>query len=407
MRSPGAIYWGSSLNEGVTLANLTLTNRNPHSQNHHVTIDLRTGTCTFADKRAFAVGELINNPDFIHPLINEPVTQPSDYLFHYEYNDIDELLYSGIYVYSRLIRTDKPLACHFKINPSSRFLDSKHAERIDFSFNRNQKAQDSILISQLEAINTLMLGFNFVFSENIIIDSQLTIEDLPDSIDGDSLYNTKDQLVALLKNPADFSRYELRYISPIVGFGVFAKEPVKTGDIISFYTGVKKAHDPSILNYAFIQTKDCLAMMIDASQYGNITRFINHAPDENTTINNSHNTSFMEANVKAVSAYLNGIEVILYKAQKDIFCGEQLLVDYGKRYFQKSPLTLFKTNGQLITQNKKNLKNYRRRKLNHIKIMATYGIKKAQIYLLIRLLIISFLLIGIFQAGRLLMAYLT
>ena len=110
-----------TIRKGEQLVTITLTNKKPHFQNQLVTINIDKGTCNFADNKELSIKQLINNPDFSHPLLSEPFTQPPDYVFHYEYNNIDEMLYSGIYVYSRLIQTDNPLKCTFKINPSPLF----------------------------------------------------------------------------------------------------------------------------------------------------------------------------------------------------------------------------------------------------------------------------------------------
>ena len=123
--------------------------------------------------------------------------------------------YAGIYVYSRLIRVKQPLTCQFRISPSSQFKPIQFAKRIDLSINRHKAAQESISITQLEAITSHLLGIPFVYSEDIIIDDTFTIEDLPDTVNGDALYQTNRYLLGLLTTPSNFKRYELRYINPI------------------------------------------------------------------------------------------------------------------------------------------------------------------------------------------------
>lgn len=380
------------------MVNITLSNQNPHSQHQKVSININTGLCYFNDNQEIPLKHLINTLDFTHPLLTEKFTQTSDHVFHYEYDNIDELRYSGIYVYSRLIRADKPLACTFKINPSPLFQHSKFAQDIYFSINRHQLAKESIHIKQLEDLTHHLLGTKFVFSEDLIIDDQFTIADLPPFVDGDSLYITNDKLVTLLKTPSTFSRYELRYISPEIGFGVFSKKTIKKEDIISIYSGVKTIRKPDSLSFSFIAKQDCFMMYLDASQYGNITRFINHAP----THNSEHSLSLIEANVKANTYSLNGIEVIVYSACKEILPGEQLLVDYGQAFFEGMDLFRFKTNGRPINTNKKFIWSNIQEKINHMKIMARHGVKKAQIYLLARVFIIITLLWGVLQASLIL-----
>ncbi|BCA93786.1 hypothetical protein TUM19329_01470 [Legionella antarctica] len=371
------------------MVNITLSNKNPCSQNRKVTINIDTGLCRFTNNREIALEQLINDADFIHPLIHEPYTPIKNQMFHYEYSTIEELLYSGIFVYSRLIKAEKPHDCIFRINPSPLFQISPSAKDIPFSINRRQFAQETISIHQLEALISHLSQFKFVFSEAIIVDSQFTIKDLPLSIDGDALYTTDKKLITLLKTPHDFSRYELRYINPEIGFGVFSKGTIEKGEIISFYTGIK-THSLPETRFSFIQAQDCFMMKIDASQYGNITRFINHAPKHNT----SAQSTFIEANINSSSHYLNGLEMIVYSATKKIFKGEQLLVDYGNNFFQDEELFLFKTNGRLIRTDRKLAWSNSQNTLNNLKIMAIYGVKKARLYVLLRMLFIFSLFVS-------------
>jgi hypothetical protein len=383
------------------LVTITLTNSNPHSQNKQVTIDINQGTCSFTNDKKISLKQLINNPDFTHPLLSEPFTQPPDYLFHYEYDNIEGLLYSGIFVFSRLIHTDKPLQCTFKINPSPLFKYAQCADRIYLSIDRDKAANEYINKRQLEFITSQLMGLKFVFSENIIIDDLFTTKDLLGSINGDLLYKSNAKLIALLKKPKDFSSCEIRYISPEVGFGVFARNNIKQGDIISFYTGIKNNNKISFTHFSFRPNKDCLSMDLDAFQYGNITRFINHAPNEkasdNKNIKNSPSKCLLTANLKASFKYINGIEFVVYVAIKDILTGEQLLVSYGDHYFQQIPMIRFKSNGHLINTKKKYIWNSSKKKIHYIKIMAEAGVKKARVYLIVRLIVILAILYGAFQ----------
>ena len=387
--------------EGEKLVTITLTNRNLHSQDRQVAINIITGTCSFADNREISIEQLIANSDFTHPLITEPFIQTPDYVFHYEYDTIDAMLYSGIYVYSRLIQTDNPLACSFKINPSPLFKFSKCADSLYFSINGRKAANELLSIRQFEAITSHVQGLKFVFSENVIIDDQFTTENLPSSVNGDSLYKVDEQLITLLKNPKDFSCYEVRYISPEVGFGVFTKKNIEKGETISFYAGKKNDSKVTHLDFAFKPDTDCLAMHLDAIQFGNITRYINHAPAETAVENNYFNSSpeksLLTSNLKAYFEYTNGIEFLVYKAYKNILKGEQLLVNYGDDYFENFPLIRFKSNGRLIKTKKKYTWNNSMKKIKDIRIMADYGVKKAQIYLIVRLVIITSVFVVAFR----------
>jgi len=366
------------------MVKITLTNRNPHSRDRHVSINIATGICEFSDKREVELKCLLNELDFIHPLLTEPFTQASDHVFHYEYDNIDGLFYAGIYVYSTLLHVDNPLDCRFKINPSPSFQRSKYAGDIHFSINSHKLARESIRIERLEALVHSFTGIKFEFSEDIIINEQFTTADLPDSIDGDALYISERKILELLKLPSEFKRYELRYINLDMGLGVFARDTLKKGDVIGLYSGLK-THD-NINGYAFKIGNDCLNMYLDARTFGNISRFINHAPSEDTNKNISHRAPLLEANVDSRHYYLNGIKVVYYIVNKEILKGEQLLVNYGVDFFQDTPIKRFKTNGRVIYPNKKFIWTKSQKKLNQLRIMADHGIKAAQVYLRLRTL---------------------
>lgn len=370
------------------MLNISLANQNPHSKDRHVVINVTAGLCTFEDKREIELKRLLRESDFSHRLLTEDVTQTSDHVYHYEYDDLDGLLYSPIFIYSTLIQSDKPLSCQFKINPSAVFQRVQFEHTIDLSIHSHQRAQERVSITQFEAMISQIMAYQFKFSEDYIIDEEFSIEGLPPFVDGDALYSCDANLVELLKAPHDFSRYELRYISPRIGFGVFSKAVIKKGDIISFYTGVKTPQLLGQKNYSFGSKLDCFKLALDARQQGNIARFINHAPSLKSKIDSSK-VPLCGANIEAVYHYLHGLVMVVYIATDLICPEEQLLVDYGQQYFHSYPMFRFKTNGQLIDTNKKFFRSYSPQKINHLKIMASHGVKKAQIYVALRMLRIA------------------
>ena len=380
------------------MVNIALANQNTHSQCRKVIVNIATGICTLADGQEIELKRLMSEFDFSHPLLTQPFIRASSHEFHYEYDDIDGLLSSAIYVYATLLQVDKPLSCQFKINPSSVFQHNKRPEQVYFSINGSKVAQESISLKQLEDLVSHLSGYKFEFSEDVIIDEMLTIDDLPPSIDGDLLCNMNVNILDLLKVPKDLRRYELRYISPAIGFGVFSREKIKTGEVISIYSGLKKIHKPVKVKYAFETKLDCLKMYLDARQYGNISRFINHAPSFKTSQIISPRSPLLVANITADRHYLNGIEMVVYTTIKDIAKGEQLLVDYGELYFTHMEMIRFKENGKPVHMNKKTIRSTSQKKINQIRAMADSGVKKAQMYLLLRLVSIVgvlFILMGI------------
>lgn len=370
------------------MATVLLTNKNPDSKYKKARINIATDKCIL-DEEKEVEREQLSHLGFEHPLIADKTLQHADSIFHYQYDDIDGLLHTATYVYSTLLHVDNPVACKFKINPSAAFYASYETDSIHFSINSDRFAREIISISQLETIVTNLSDYKFQFLDSVLIDEEFTLNDLPKSIDGDLLYTASSKLVQLLKTPCDLKRFELRYINPFMGFGVFSRALIKKGETIFFYGGVKKISDTHDARYAFDYRLDCLKMYLDAREYGNIARFVNHAPNPNRE-NSSLSSSLLEANVDSTSNYLYGIEIVFFTANKDIAPGEQLLVDYGDKFFKTAPMRRFKNGGKTSL---KNVLNSSPKKLTQLRVMAEQGVKKAQQYLLLRMLAIAVVII--------------
>jgi len=147
-----------------------------------------------------------------------------------------------------------------------------------------------------------------------------------------------------------------------VGRGLFAKSKLEEGEVIGHYGGVLVANyhlDDYTVTYP--STND---ISLTSKEYGNIVRFINHAPsyyngnekeeekennqefssnhhiqlDQTSLSPNSNNisSSSLFANVKFIPMILDTSIVIhiICKTGRVIEEGEQLLVDYGKNYWK-------------------------------------------------------------------------
>ncbi len=117
----------------------------------------------------------------------------------------------------------------------------------------------------------------------------------------------------------------LKWISDVVGYGVFAEQDIKSGDFIGEYSGmlrlVKESGDN--VDYAWYYTLDTLdgkQLVIDAKEQGNELRFINHAKTPNTF------------RVDALGD--DDVFHVCYVAQDNIAKDQQLTVSYGDGYWQ-------------------------------------------------------------------------
>jgi hypothetical protein len=311
-------------------------------------------------------------------------------IFHHQYHTLEELFLSGGYIYSTLLKAKDPSSCQFKIEPSPKFqsCQNKNTRRLYFSINAKQEAKESLTIPQLEALVSDLSGYKFEYIEGLLINAEFNINHLPEFISGDSLYDTNTSVLNLLNSPIDLSTYELRYISPRIGFGLFTREPIKQNQLMFIYAGRKESKISPTTKYAFLYKEDVLNMYLDARHYGNLARFINHAPRPKENIPLVPQTTLMEANLESTYENINGIEVILFTANRHIAKGEQLLVDYGEKFFHSTRIYQFKGDGKIFRLKKRWGQKDSKNKLRHYKIMARHGIKKAQQYILLRMMII-------------------
>lgn len=119
----------------------------------------------------------------------------------------------------------------------------------------------------------------------------------------------------------------LKFVSPIVGYGIFAAVPIKEGDFIGVYAGkLRNLHwnEPDFkedVDYAWyytIQNNKNEYMIVDGKYEGNELRFINHANDPNT---------------KRIDIIVENRFYVCYIACKDIKQDEELTVSYGNGYW--------------------------------------------------------------------------
>ena len=377
---------------GNKLTTITLTNQNPNSQYTDATINIASGKCTILNNQEVTPNQLIKDFGFKHHLLMNYKTDTSTDVFHYEYDDMQGLLHAPVYVYSNLLKSANPDGCIFKINPSPIFQHTQTTDDLYFSISPHQCARESITIMQLEAIVSHLSGHPFKFINNLLIDETFTIKNLPLSIKGDLLSLIDKELETLLLTPCDLNRFELRYINPKIGFGLFSRERIKKGEVLFPYYG-KKHSEQTMANYKFGAGLDCLNLSIDAREFGNLARFINHAPQAGTNAS----PLWLDANLLAEYFYLTGQQIILFSATRDIEPGEHLLLDYGALFFKNFPPSRFKSNHKALPWYKKIIAANSNHRLNHLRIMARHGVKYATRYLLLRIIVIIgviFLLMG-------------
>ncbi|MEN9654785.1 MAG: hypothetical protein RL235_897 [Chlamydiota bacterium] len=117
----------------------------------------------------------------------------------------------------------------------------------------------------------------------------------------------------------------LRWIDPILGWGVFARRAFKKWEYISEYTGILRKRrwrdrkNSYCFEYIYVSGEKT-PFTIDAEEQGGISRYINHSQNPNLT---------------SMLATLDNFSHILLVAARDIAPHEQLTYDYGPLYWAK------------------------------------------------------------------------
>jgi hypothetical protein len=318
---------------------------------------------------------LFNTIDFSHPLLVQPILTSNDNDYEYHYSNLDGLINCAPSIYATLLAADNPNDCQFTIKPHASFLETYATNAIFLSLHAQRKATKKITLSQLNHIISDYSGFFFHYQDQLVLNTHLSFNDLPTFVDGDKLFYVDTEIKRIMTEKTNHQRYELRYINQTIGFGVYTKVFIREGEIVCGYYGIKELLSRGDKRYFFNTQKDSLNLGINSRQFGNIARFINHAPM--TLTKKSSKYCFLTANLIAKSHWLNGLEVIFFHAKRPIAVGEQLLIDYGEAFFTQKACISFTTSNHFIDINDKKLSQSTTEKRVMLWIMAQHGVIEA------------------------------
>ena len=130
----------------------------------------------------------------------------------------------------------------------------------------------------------------------------------------------------------NFPQTYVKWVDPLIGYGLFAGENIPQYSFIGEYTGVirkRKSKSDRYNDYIFgyvVAIKDT-PFVIDAKEKGNYTRFINHCD---------------EPNLFSTWMISKGVCHVILFARHAISKGTQLTYDYGPNFWKKrsSPLII-------------------------------------------------------------------
>ncbi|WED44513.1 SET domain-containing protein-lysine N-methyltransferase [Legionella cardiaca] len=358
------------------MVKIILTNHNKQSPFKKAVLDVSSKICEIDESQKGGF-QLLQNLDFQHPLLSYPYLKSSTTTYHYHYHDMAGLLETAKYVYATLLHASKPEECQFVVSPSPHFLSLKAIYKIPFSLDDHKEAKDFITVNQINGIISQLANHQFHFHDKLIINDTILFKNLPETVDGDALFAYNDKAYELLNKEEPFELCEIRYINQFIGFGVYARKDIKKGTNVCVYQGMKT--NPESKRYHFYPHFDLLGLGIDATDYGNIGRFVNHAPSSSQP-----DHFLLDVNLMVDRHILNGIEIVAFTAKRDIAKNEQLFVDYGAGYFENAEEYRFNREGKLLNPKGEILLDKHHEKLNTLRVMAKNGVSQAAYRLLKR-----------------------
>ncbi|KAJ3371961.1 hypothetical protein HDU91_004735 [Kappamyces sp. JEL0680] len=175
---------------------------------------------------------------------------------------------------------------------------------------------------------TAMLDKHDIYSEQYYQDN---LDDIKDIIPLCTGYLKNE---VYIDSPVDNGKLAVKWESKETGFGLYAKQAFKAGDIVGVYTGVLYAvHDldeQPDTDYTWDYSSDGhvagWSFGTDGREQGNYLRFANHVG--------------ASSNTKPFTIPYNNRWHQFYMAVRDIAAGEAVTSDYGEAYFEDRPMVL-------------------------------------------------------------------
>lgn len=202
----------------------------------------------------------------------------------------------------------------------------------------------------------------------------------------------------LSQKTVDLDRVEhpihIRYMGDRIGFGGFSDQEIPKGTIVTFYAGALMPEDPERYSlYQFSLNQLLPNFLIDAHSTGNLSRFINHASNRETTTH-----PFARPNLEIEYENYYGFPIICLKANRTIQKGEQLTYDYGDEYWKYFSPMNFNHQAQLVNRRGKILRRALMISRKTLRQMAQCGLPEASQKLFFNLTSV-FLLFMVFFYG--------
>lgn len=181
--------------------------------------------------------------------------------------------------------------------------------------------------------------FEFNFLNRLVFEKSdyltWTLKKCDQKLSKESLRKRNQWIDSLYGNPflaQKGAKTYVKWVSPLVGYGLFAKEDIPQYSFVGEYTGIvrkrnKKQDSYNDYIFGYVAGGEATSFVVDAQKYGNHTRFINHSDDPNL-----YSTWLIH----------KGICHIILVSKIYIQKETQITYDYGPLYWKKrtNPLEL-------------------------------------------------------------------
>lgn len=170
-------------------------------------------------------------------------------------------------------------------NSNSRIITIKTVTLVD-----HDQIKKEVSIDEFSSI------FNFIYSTKLVFlhekDFRLIpflsyeVNELVHSSDEQLIECLSTEVFTKIREGFEFEHLSIQYVSSCVGYGLFSLVDIEVGTFIGEYTGLVYSSSPTtneqLNDYAIQYPILDGGFQIDAKEYGNITRFINHSDEDNS-----------------------------------------------------------------------------------------------------------------------------
>lgn len=372
---------------------LSLANTTEESAIKHIVIEINNEKNTVSFKKSTGTSSIISTSDFLkqyhteftHPLLSFKTATITDngavFCYHTdeEFFDIAKMIYATFIKYA-------PTVQHIKVYPAKAYLKTNKEQQVLYGINFKKRAKETISTAQLEKfihLNTPVK--DYYYHDGNILDDTISIEDLPEDVSDNDFISDDDGLTAIKRPPP----FEMRFISNFLGHGIFATEDIKKDTPVGIYNGKYSfSEKEEISKYRFAMKGKPLKLSVDASTYGSLSRFINHAPKQSQLIDTikpkDWHHDVLSANIEPCEFYHCGMLAIVLIAKRDIKKGEQLFFDYSETYWNQIECWFFTKDHQIINAAGEKPSSVKAVTRQNLKKMVECDIKTALIPFLLR-----------------------